>query len=142
MSDANPFLAGLLGRCPRCGEGPLFKSYLKVAERCSACDLDFSDEDSGDGPAVFVMSIVGFIVVPAALVLEVTVTPPMWLHMVLWLPIATLITLALLPPFKATLFALQYKHNAHEAQLDLGPSVAEPQPQAAPDSKPSDSDAA
>lgn len=122
MTETNPFLAGLKGRCPRCGEGALFQSYLKVADRCNHCDLDFSNEDSGDGPAVFVMSIVGFIVVPAALVVEVAFTPPIWLHMLLWLPLATLITLAILPPFKATLFALQYKHNAHEAQLELAPN--------------------
>ena len=118
MADANPFLAGLLGRCPRCGEGRLFKSYLKVADRCPVCDLDFSNEDSGDGPAVFVMFVVGFIVVPAALVLEVAAMPPIWVHMALWLPLSIALVVAILPPFKATLFALQYKHNAHEAQLD------------------------
>ncbi|WP_439637522.1 DUF983 domain-containing protein [Oceanicaulis sp.] len=121
MTETSPFLAGLLGRCPRCGKGALFRSYLKVADACGVCGLDFSNEDSGDGPAVFVMSIVGFIVVPAALALELAASPPVWLHMLIWLPLATLLTLLILPPFKATLFALQWKHNAHEAQLDLDP---------------------
>ena len=84
MTETSPFLAGLLGRCPRCGKGALFRKYLKVADACGVCGLDFSSEDSGDGPAVFVMSIVGFIVVPAALALELAVSPPVWLHMLLW----------------------------------------------------------
>lgn len=121
MTETSPFLTGLLGRCPRCGKGSLFQSYLKVADACSVCGLDFSSEDSGDGPAVFVMSIVGFIVVPAALALELSQSPPVWVHMLIWLPLATLLTLLILPPFKATLFALQWTHNAHEAQLDLDP---------------------
>lgn len=121
MTETNPFLAGLLGRCPRCGKGALFSRYLKVADACGVCGLDFSSEDSGDGPAVFVMSIVGFIVVPAALALELSMSPPVWVHMLIWLPLATLLTLLILPAFKATLFALQWKHNAHEAQLDLDP---------------------
>jgi len=121
MTETSSLRAGLLGRCPRCGKGTLFRSYLKVADACGVCGLDFSNEDSGDGPAVFVMSIVGFIVVPAALALELAVSPPVWLHMLLWLPLSTVLTLLILPPFKATLFALQWKHNAHEAQLDLAP---------------------
>ena len=130
MTETSPLFAGLLGRCPRCGKGALFRSYLKVADACGVCGLDFSNEDSGDGPAVFVMSIVGFIVVPAALALELAVSPPVWLHMLLWLPLSTVLTLLILPPFKATLFALQWKHNAHEAQLDLAPESD------APDSRP------
>ncbi|WP_421857556.1 DUF983 domain-containing protein [Oceanicaulis sp.] len=141
MTETSPFLAGLLGRCPRCGKGALFRRYLKVADACDVCDLDFSDEDSGDGPAVFVMSIVGFIVVPAALALELAASPPVWLHMLIWLPLATLLTLLILPPFKATLFALQWKHNAHEAQLDLDPVVTESQAHKAETAR-SDSDAA
>ncbi|WP_306015936.1 DUF983 domain-containing protein [Oceanicaulis sp. MMSF_3324] len=126
MTETSSLRAGLLGRCPRCGKGALFRSYLKVADACGVCGLDFSNEDSGDGPAVFVMSIVGFIVVPAALALELAVSPPVWLHMLLWLPLSTVLTLLILPPFKATLFALQWKHNAHEAQLDLAPQGDEP----------------
>ena len=71
------------------------------------------------------MSIVGFIVVPAALAMELAISPPVWVHMLVWLPLATLLTLLILPPFKATLFALQWKHNAHEAQLDLDPVETE-----------------
>ena len=119
MTDTpNPFLAGLRGRCPRCGRGRLFSSYLKIAERCEACGLDFRGEDAGDGPAVFIMFAVGFIVVPLALVAEIAFGPPLWLHLVLWIPVSLGLILAMLPPFKATLYALQYKHAAHEGRLD------------------------
>jgi uncharacterized protein (DUF983 family) len=118
MAEPNPFLAGLRGRCPRCGEGRLFSGYLKIADRCEACGLDVCGEDAGDGPAVFIMFAVGFIVVPLALVAEVAFGPPLWLHMMLWIPVALGLILALLPPFKATLYALQYTHSAHEGRID------------------------
>ncbi len=120
MTAVNPFLAGLRCRCPRCGEGPLFAGYLKVAERCEACGLDFSAEDAGDGPAVFIMLIVGFIVVPPALLLEAWTAPPIWVHLLLWIPLSLGLCLAMLRPFKATLFALQFTHGAREARLDEG----------------------
>jgi len=118
VTHANPFLAGLRGRCPRCGEGRLFSGYLKIAGECEACGLDFSGEDAGDGPAVFIMFAVGFIVVPLALVTEIAASPPVWLHMILWIPLALVLIGLMLRPFKAVLYALQYTHNASEARLD------------------------
>lgn len=120
MTEPSPFLAGLRGRCPRCGEGRLFSGYLKIAETCETCGLDFRGEDAGDGPAVFIMFAVGFVVVPLALMVEVAFKPPIWLHMLLWIPVSLGLILALLPPFKATLYALQYRHAAHEGRLDEG----------------------
>lgn len=114
----SPFLAGLRGRCPRCGDGRLFEGYLKIAEQCGVCGLDFRGEDAGDGPAVFIMFAVGFIVVPLALVAEIAFSPPLWLHLVLWIPVSLGLILAMLPPFKATLYALQYTHAAHEGRID------------------------
>ena len=109
---------GIRGRCPRCGEGLLFSGFLQIAPECESCQLDFSREDAGDGPAVFIMFIAGAIVVPLALVMELTLTPPLWVHMVVWLPISLLVCLLLLRPFKGALFALQYQHDAREARLD------------------------
>ena len=80
-------VAGLLGRCPRCGSGRLFSGFLTLAPKCSSCDLDFSFIDAGDGPAVFVILIVGFVVMAAALYTEVKFRPPIWLHLTLWLPL-------------------------------------------------------
>ncbi len=114
----NPFLAGLMGRCPACGKGSLFSGYLKLAARCCHCEMDFSRADIGDGAAVFVIFLVGAIIVPLVLAVELAATPPVWLHLLIWLPLTTALILALLRPFKATLFALQFKHDAHEARLE------------------------
>ncbi|HEX7743442.1 MAG TPA: DUF983 domain-containing protein, partial [Sphingobium sp.] len=79
--------AGLTGRCPRCREGHLFSGFLTVGKGCERCGLDYSFADAGDGPAIFVILISGFIVVGAALIVEVVYQPPFWLHALLWGPL-------------------------------------------------------
>ncbi len=111
----NPLLAGITCRCPNCGEGPLFKGFLTVNPRCEACGFDLKKADSGDGPAVFVILIGGFVVCFAALFTEVAFHPPVWVHLVLWLPLAVIVCLGLLRPFKSVLIALQFHHKASEA---------------------------
>ncbi|WP_390634333.1 DUF983 domain-containing protein [Oryzibacter oryziterrae] len=117
-APVSPFAAGLKGRCPRCGEGSLFKGFLDTAPACTSCGLDYKFIDAGDGPAVFVIMIVGFIVVGLALYVEVTWQPPLWLHAVLWLPLTLVLGLGLLRPFKGVLIALQYSNKAEQGQLD------------------------
>ena len=107
-----------MGRCPRCGVGPLFAGFLGVKSNCPHCGLDLEFANSGDGPAVFIILIAGFIVTGAALAVEVAYQPPMWLHALIWLPLGLALPLLLLRPFKATLVALQYKFRAGEARLD------------------------
>ena len=107
----SPFAAGLACRCPRCGRGRLFAGLLNVAPRCEACGLDLAQHDSGDGPAVFVILILGFIVVGLALWVELAYEPPFWVHAALWAPLILVGALLLLRPFKATLIALQYRHR-------------------------------
>ena len=80
----SPLSAGLRCKCPRCGQGPLFSGFLTVAERCSRCNLDLGKADSGDGPAVFMIFILGAAVVPLALWVESAFSPPLWLHAILW----------------------------------------------------------
>lgn len=104
--------AGFLSRCPRCGRGRLFAGYLRVAERCEACAFELRRHDSGDGPAVFVMFLVGGVVVALALWLELAFEPPYWLHVALWVPLIVVGSLVLLRPAKAILIALQYRHKA------------------------------
>ncbi|MEX0589486.1 MAG: DUF983 domain-containing protein [Xanthobacteraceae bacterium] len=116
----SPYAAGLRGRCPRCGEGRLFAGYLTLAPRCERCGLDFSFADSGDGPAVFVILIAGFVVVGAALVTEALWRPPYWLHAALWLPLLLILTLGLLRPLKGLLVTLQYHHKAEQGRIDEG----------------------
>ena len=111
----NPIVAGLACRCPNCGKGPLFEGFLKVRPRCPACGFDLAAADSGDGPAVFVILIAGVVVVFAALFVEIAYRPPIWLHLVVWLPTAVLVCLALLRPFKGVLVALQFHNKAGQA---------------------------
>ncbi len=115
-----PSQTGLRGRCPRCGEGRLFNGFLEVAPRCAACGLDFSFADAGDGPAVFIMMIVGFVVVGLALFVEFTFSPPYWVHAVLWIPLVIGLSLGLLRPLKGFLVAQQYRHRAESGRLAEG----------------------
>jgi len=125
MTDQAPSLIeaarrGLAGKCPRCGQGALFQAFLKVAPRCERCGLDFSAADSADGPAFFVMSFAGFVVVFAALVVEVLFQPPYWLHALLWVPLILVLTILPLRPVKGLLIALQFHHKAAEGRLAGG----------------------
>ncbi|RMD89654.1 MAG: DUF983 domain-containing protein [Alphaproteobacteria bacterium] len=114
----SPWIAGPRSRCPRCGKGALFDGFLTVRESCDVCGLDLSKADSGDGPAIFIMLVLGFVVTGLALWVEVTFSPPYWVHAVLWTPLIALGSIGLLRPFKATLIALQYVHRAAEGRLE------------------------
>ena len=112
--------AGLRCACPRCGKGKLFQEFLTLRPSCEVCGLDYSFADSGDGPAVFIMFLAGFIVVGAALVTEVVYRPPYWVHAALWLPLIVIVTLGPLRPMKGLLIALQYHHRAAERRFRAG----------------------
>jgi uncharacterized protein (DUF983 family) len=114
----SPFVTGPRCRCPRCGKGKLFRGFLTLQPRCDVCGLDYSFADAGDGPAVFIMFFAGFIVVAAALVVEVNYQPPFWVHAALWAPLILLTTIGPLRPTKGLLIALQYHHKAAEGQLE------------------------
>jgi len=110
-------MSGLAGRCPACGKGKLYSGYLALAPRCDVCGLDYGFADSGDGPAVFVVLVTGFIVTGAALFTEIVYAPPYWVHALLWGPLAIILPLLLLRSFKGALIAVQYHHKAEEGQL-------------------------
>jgi uncharacterized protein (DUF983 family) len=118
--SVNPVSSGLKGRCPRCGEGRLFDGYLSVEKSCANCHLDYGFADAGDGPAVFVVLLIGFLVLGLALWLETNYAPPLWLHMLLWIPLATILCLWLLRALKGVLINMQFKNNAHEGEIDNG----------------------
>lgn len=103
---------GLACRCPRCGRGRLYAGYLKVVERCAVCGLDLRAHDSGDGPAVFIIFILGFLVVPLAVWSEFRFEPPFWVHVAIWPAVLLGGALALLPPLKGWTIALQYRHRS------------------------------
>lgn len=114
----NPVQSGLTGKCPRCGQGNLFDGFLSVRPACPACGLDNSFADSGDGPAVFVIMLVGFIIVGLVLFVELSFQPPVWVHLVLWLPLTVVLAAGVLRPLKGLMIALQFKHKAEEGRLD------------------------
>ncbi len=111
----SPISTGLAGRCPRCGQGKLFDGYLKVADRCSHCDLDLTKADSADGPAFFIMLLVPAIVMPLAMWVEFSYLPPLWVHAILWTPLIVGLCAALLRPLKGVMIALQFKHQASDS---------------------------
>lgn len=110
----SPLRAGLRCRCPRCGEGRLYDGLMRVAGRCGACGLDLRRADSGDGPAVFVILILGALVVLSALLLESRAAPPLWVHAALWPGVILAGAVAMLRPAKALLIALQFRTKAED----------------------------
>jgi uncharacterized protein (DUF983 family) len=118
MANVSILRASLFGLCPHCGEGKLFDGYLQIAPRCSHCGLDYAMFDAGDGPAVFVILIVGAIVCGSALFVEFTFHPPYWLHAVLWIPVTAILSLTFLRLAKSLLLVLQYKHKAGEGKVN------------------------
>ena len=116
-TETQPLVTALRGGCPRCGSGTLFAGIVTFAPRCRACGLDFQTFNVGDGPAAFLIFIVGGIVVASAISLELSVSPPWWVHVLLWLPLTIVLTLGLLRIAKAVLLSLEYRHRAREGQL-------------------------
>ncbi len=119
--EADPVTAGLAGRCPRCGEGRLFDGFLRVAPSCRSCQLNYTFADSGDGPAVFVILIAGFLVVGLLLWTEIHYEPPVWVHLVIFLPMTLIVCLGLLRPLKGLLIALQYRNRAEQGRVSDKP---------------------
>ena len=113
-----PLLAGLACRCPNCGRGRLFDGFLSVTGACAACGANLAAADSGDGPAVFVILIAGFIVAFGALITMVAFRTPVWLTLLIWLPATLLIVLLLLRPAKGLMLAAQFMNKASQARHD------------------------
>lgn len=109
--------AGLRCVCPRCGQGRLFKApfpSLAVVDRCAVCGLELARNDSGDGPAVFLIFILGFLTVPLALLVALLVDWPLWLHALVWTVVVLGLALGMLRPAKAYVIALQYRHRPED----------------------------
>jgi uncharacterized protein (DUF983 family) len=104
---------GLRGRCPCCGEGRMFTGFLKVAERCDVCGEELFHHRADDFPAYLVILIVGHVVVPSALFVETTWSPPYWVHLALWLPLTLGLAVGLLQPLKGAVVAAQWRMGMH-----------------------------
>ena len=117
MSQSSALAAALRGRCPRCGEGALFRGVAAFRPKCSFCGLDFLGFNVGDGPAAFLTLLIGALITGLAIALELTASPPWWVHVILWLPLTALAVLGSLRFAKAALIALEYKNRAREGRL-------------------------
>ena len=104
---------GFRGRCPRCGEGKLFRAFLKVDNNCSVCGLDFTPHRADDLPAYLVIVIVGHIVVPTALMIETNYSPPVLLQLAVYLPFTLVASLLLLQPVKGAVVGMQWALRMH-----------------------------
>jgi uncharacterized protein (DUF983 family) len=104
---------GLRSRCPNCGEGRMFRAYLKVADKCDHCGEELHHQRADDAPPYVVISIVAHVVISLLLAVEVAYHPPVWLHLSLWLPLTIIMSLALLQPVKGLLVGLQWALRMH-----------------------------
>ena len=120
MTEPTPLMAALQGLCPRCGNRTLFASLAGFAPKCRACGLDFAGFNVGDGPAAFLIFIVGGIVVALAILLQLKAAPPWWVHVLLWVPLTAFLTVALLRFGKGLLLSLEYRHRAREGRIQEG----------------------
>jgi uncharacterized protein (DUF983 family) len=116
VSEPSPLVATSPGTCPRCGAKTLFDGWVRFADKCRGCGLDFASFNVGDGPAAFLILIIGAILVIGAMTVELTFEPPFWVHIV-WLPLGLLLTITGLRLGKALLLAQEYRHRAREGRL-------------------------
>lgn len=110
---ATAFKRGILGRCPNCGKGKLFRAYLKVADTCNVCGEELHHHQADDAPAYFVIMIVGHIVVPIVLAVEMAFTPPYWLHALIFVPLTIGLAVLFLQPTKGAIIGWQWAQRMH-----------------------------
>jgi uncharacterized protein (DUF983 family) len=113
-----PLQAALLGTCPKCGARTMFKSIASFAPSCSQCGLDYTVFDVGDAAAPFLIFLVALVVVVGAIWLELSVEPPWWVHVLIWVPLTLILTLILLRFAKGLLLTLEYKNDARLGRLE------------------------
>ena len=109
--------AALRGLCPRCSAPGLFTGVISFAPACRNCALDYTQFNVGDGPAAFLIMIVGAIVTIAAITVELKFGPPFWVHILLWIPVTAALVVGLLRIAKGVLLVLEYRNRAREGRL-------------------------
>ena len=109
-------MKALKGACPHCGQAPLFRGLVSFVPRCEKCGLDFDSFNVGDGPAAFLILIVGAILTVSAVVFDLSVSPPWWVHLI-WLPVGLVLTIGGLRLAKAWLITQEYVHRAKEGRI-------------------------
>jgi uncharacterized protein (DUF983 family) len=86
----------------------MFRAFLKVNDRCDVCGVELSNHCADDFPAYVVIFIVGHLLVPAVLYMEIHFAPPCRMDVALWLPMTLILTIGLLQPTKGAIAALQW----------------------------------
>ncbi|MDI3469201.1 MAG: ZINC-FINGER PROTEIN [Pseudolabrys sp.] len=119
---------GVRCRCPACGEGKLFRAFLKVADECPSCGEPFHHHRADDFPAYLVIVIAGHIVVPLILMVETDFHPAYWIHLALWLPLTLGLCLGLLQPVKGAVVAMQWFLGMHGFEPAMKQRLALMQP--------------
>ena len=100
--------------CPLCEWGKLFVGLLTVQYRCPACDFNCGRLNADGGAAFFIIVLYSAIIVPLAAWFQFALDPPIWVHLVVWLPIIVVGAVALMRPFKAWMIAQQLKHDVYD----------------------------
>jgi uncharacterized protein (DUF983 family) len=135
MAERNAMTAlrrGFLGRCPNCGQGKLFRAFLKVADHCPTCGEELHHQQADDAPAYFNIVIVGHIVVPLVVAVETAFAPAYWIHLALWLPLILGLSFGLMQPIKGAIVAWQWAHRMHGFDQESPPDELELRPAAKP----------
>jgi uncharacterized protein (DUF983 family) len=117
-TEPHPLVSALKGLCPRCAAPGLFAGAVRFAPRCRACGLGYAAFNVGDGPAAFLIMIVGGLIVALAIVTQLSFQPPFWVHILLWLPLTIGAVVGALRIAKGLLLALEYRNAAREGRID------------------------
>ena len=121
MTEPTPVQAAIKGTCPRCGQASMFTTFIKFADRCPKCGLDFSEFNVGDGPVVFLTLGIGTLVTILAVMTELTFEPGFLVHILLWLPLTAILVVFGLRFTKGLLLALEYSNAAREGRIKNEP---------------------
>ncbi len=110
--------AALFGECPSCGARTLFAGWVRFAPRCRACGHDFAAYNVGDGPAAFLILVIGALVSALAVVLQVKASPPFWVHVLLWVPLTFALVILSLRVSKAAMLIHEARAEVREGRVD------------------------
>jgi uncharacterized protein (DUF983 family) len=115
------WMAGLKGRCPRCGEGRIFEGFLKVRDTCEVCGFELGKHDSGDGPAFFVLFLLCIVVTPIALLVNASFDIPLWVNAIVWGGVILGASIGSLRPASGLMIGIQYRSRATGSDWNLPP---------------------
>lgn len=125
-SVGQAMLKGARSKCPSCGKGSLFRRYLKVADTCNHCSEELHHQRADDAPPYLTIFLVGHILLPLVLWVEMTMHPALWIHAVMWIPLTVALSMLCLSPIKGAVVGLQWALYMHG--FDPAGSIDDPRP--------------